>query len=100
MEGRIVNTYARYNNVTYRNKTHFIVFIYLNIKIIAWMDDLTLANPSFISQYTPGKSYQNRDIRVLVIKVGSPSKSIWIDCGIHAREWISHATCISLIDKV
>lgn len=82
MEGRIVNTYARFNN------------------ILAWINDLTNANPSFIYQYTPGTSFQNRDMRVLVIKVGEPSKRIWIDCGIHAREWISSATCISLIDKV
>ena len=51
------------------------------------MDDLTNTNPTFISQYTPGRSFQNRDIRVLVIKVGNPAKRVWIDCGIHAREW-------------
>jgi hypothetical protein len=69
IESRIVNTYARFNN------------------IIAWMNDLTNSNPSFISQYTPGRSFQNRDIRVLVIRVGEPPKRVWIDCGIHAREW-------------
>ena len=51
------------------------------------MDDLTNTNPTFISQYTPGRSFQNRDIRVLVIKDGNRAKRVWIDCGIHAREW-------------
>ena len=26
--------------------------------------------------------------------------SVWIDCGIHAREWISPATCQYIIDRV
>jgi hypothetical protein len=64
------------------------------------MDDVANANQDFISQYSAGKTVQNRDLRVLVLKVGNPSKNIWIDCGIHAREWISPATCVNLIDKV
>jgi hypothetical protein len=64
------------------------------------MDDVENANQDFISQYSAGKTVQNRDLRVLVLKVGYPLKNIWIDCGIHAREWISPATCVNLIDKV
>jgi predicted deacylase len=65
------------------------------------MDGVAAANPSFVSQYSAGLSTQERDLRVIKINTGNnPAKRIWIDCGIHAREWISPATCVNLIDKV
>jgi predicted deacylase len=65
------------------------------------MDGIEAANPSFVSQYSAGLSTLNRDLRVIKINTGNnPAKRVWIDCGIHAREWISPATCVNLIDKV
>jgi hypothetical protein len=64
------------------------------------MDSIASENSEFVSQYSAGSSFQNRDLRVIVIKAGSPAKRVWIDCGIHAREWISPATCVNLINKV
>ena len=65
------------------------------------MDTIESANPTIVSQYSAGTTPEGRDLRVLVINTGNnPAKRIWIDCGIHAREWISPATCINLIDKV
>lgn len=82
LEGRVVGTYARH------------------AAILAWMDSIAAANPSFVSQYSAGLSTQDRDLRVIKINTGNnPAKRIWIDCGIHAREWISPATCVNLIDK-
>ena len=38
---------------------------------------------------------------VKVTGAGQASKpSVWIDAGIHAREWISHATALYFIDRV
>ncbi|KAI0229672.1 Carboxypeptidase B [Lamellibrachia satsuma] len=51
-----------------------------------------------------GQSSEGRDLKVM--KIGSrrrPHKqkpSIWIDAGIHAREWISHATSLYFIDQL
>jgi hypothetical protein len=37
-----------------------------------------------------------------LIKIGKPSakRNILIDCGIHAREFISPATCLYMINRV
>ncbi|CAD5118254.1 DgyrCDS6977 [Dimorphilus gyrociliatus] len=51
---------------------------------------------------TIGKSYEGRDLKVFNIgnEPGKIKRSIWIDAGIHAREWISHATALFIIDRL
>jgi len=80
IEGKVVNTYPRYAD------------------LVAWINSVAAAN-SYASIYSAGKSNQGRDLPVLKIRIGNPTRRIWFDCGIHAREWISPATCVSLIDK-
>jgi len=41
-----------------------------------------------------------RSLKVIKLATGSGKRAIWIDCGIHAREWISPSTCIYFIDKL
>ncbi|KAF2365515.1 Carboxypeptidase activation peptide [Trinorchestia longiramus] len=41
-----------------------------------------------------GKSVEGRDLWQLTISVGAGKEGIWLDCGIHAREWIGQATCL------
>jgi hypothetical protein len=56
----------------------------LDFKILAWMDDVQAANPSIVTQYSAGRTINNRDLRVLVINSGNnPAKRVWIDCGIY-----------------
>lgn len=64
------------------------------------MDGLAAANPSWISTTIAGKTFENRDIKVLTLKKASTKRAIWIDCGIHAREWIAISTCVYMIDAV
>uniref|UniRef100_A0A915L8G2 Peptidase M14 carboxypeptidase A domain-containing protein n=1 Tax=Romanomermis culicivorax TaxID=13658 RepID=A0A915L8G2_ROMCU len=57
----------------------------------------------FISQVINiGKSHENRQL--LVLKIGRPTgnfkRSIWIDAGIHAREWITPATALYFINQL
>ena len=47
---------------------------------------------------TYGTSYEGRDL--YAIEIGSGSRYVSIDCGIHAREWISSATCRYFINEV
>ena len=50
-----------------------------------------------------GETLEGRSIDHLVISTGDPSdvkKVIWMDCGIHAREWISPAVCLHIINDV
>ena len=50
-----------------------------------------------------GRSYEDRPLRVL--KIGRPSStgrrkpSVWMDGGIHAREWISPSTVLFLAHR-
>ncbi|KAL7874086.1 hypothetical protein SRHO_G00050560 [Serrasalmus rhombeus] len=60
-----------------------------------WVISITSANPTLISRTTIGNTYEGRPMHLL--KIGKSSTStkpaIFMDCGIHAREWISHAFC-------
>ncbi|XP_054839719.1 mast cell carboxypeptidase A-like isoform X2 [Eublepharis macularius] len=63
-------------------------------KIVAWTERITRNNPKLVSRIQIGKTYEGRPMYLL--KVGKESgrkKAIFMDCGIHAREWISPAFC-------
>ena len=54
-----------------------------------WMNDLESAYPKLVTVFNVSRSYQKRDIYALKISVPNASKkpAIWLDGGIHAREW-------------
>ncbi|GBP92799.1 Zinc carboxypeptidase A 1 [Eumeta japonica] len=60
--------------------------------IYSWLDDLVAANPNVVTPIIAGTTYENREIRGVKISHGSGRKIIFIEAGIHAREWISPAT--------
>ena len=43
-----------------------------------YMNTVQAANPDIVSSYSAGKSYESRDLKVLVIKTPTSKKSIWI----------------------
>ncbi|CAF3703656.1 unnamed protein product [Adineta steineri] len=55
---------------------------------------------NFTSLFSIGSTHENRSI--WTIRIGKPSarRNILIDCGIHAREFISPSTCLYMIDKL
>ncbi|XP_047424314.1 carboxypeptidase B [Mugil cephalus] len=63
--------------------------------IQTWIDTVVSANAGLVSKQVIGNSYEGRPMTV--IKIGKASSSakpaIFMDCGIHAREWISPAFC-------
>ncbi|XP_060689991.1 carboxypeptidase B-like isoform X2 [Hemiscyllium ocellatum] len=65
------------------------------IKIESWIATIANKNPNLISRVKIGQSYEGRDISLLRVgkRTGSPKPAIFMDCGIHAREWISPAFC-------
>merc|ERR1712126_92820 len=56
----------------------------------------------YVSTESIGKTFEGRDMRVAsVCKGGCGSKpAVWIDGGIHAREWISPATVIWILKEL
>ncbi|XP_068617982.1 carboxypeptidase B-like isoform X1 [Battus philenor] len=68
--------------------------------IHGFMDYLAETYPKIISVNTIGKSYEGRNLKVLRISDGKPTnKAVFIDGGIHAREWISPATVTYFINQ-
>ncbi|XP_063788279.1 carboxypeptidase O-like isoform X2 [Pseudophryne corroboree] len=64
-------------------------------EIYKWMDQIKDTHKDLVTLQYLGATYETRPIYYL--KIGLPSdrkkKIFWMDCGIHAREWISVAFC-------
>jgi len=56
----------------------------------------------FVTTETLGQSYEGRDMRVVKVCKGGcgNKKAVWIDGGIHAREWVSPATVTWMLKEV
>ncbi|XP_019354043.1 carboxypeptidase A6 isoform X1 [Alligator mississippiensis] len=70
--------------------------VYHSLKEIQnWMYQLNKTHSDLIHMFSIGKSYEGRPL--FVLKLGKRSRrykrAVWIDCGIHAREWIGPAFC-------
>ncbi|XP_043647484.1 carboxypeptidase B [Drosophila teissieri] len=72
-------------------------------EINAYLDELAAAYPSRVSVQVAGKSYENRDIKTITITNGDGKTGknvIFLDAGIHAREWIAHAGALYVIHQL
>lgn len=68
--------------------------------IHGYLDFLANTYPELCSIQTIGHSVQNKELKVLRISNGNANnKAIWMDGGIHAREWISPATVTFLTNE-
>ncbi|KAL4711494.1 hypothetical protein ACJJTC_000510 [Scirpophaga incertulas] len=68
--------------------------------IHGFMDYLAKTYPTIVSVNSIGTSYERRDLKILRISDGKPTnKAVFIDGGIHAREWISPATVTYIINQ-
>ncbi|XP_002716634.1 carboxypeptidase B [Oryctolagus cuniculus] len=62
--------------------------------IEAWIKQVAAANPNLISNSVIGTTFEGRSIHLLKVgKAKSNKPAVFIDCGFHAREWISPAFC-------
>ncbi len=50
--------------------------------------------------FSAGRTSQSRNINYVRLKTPTARRSLFIDCGIHAREWITISTCVYIIDRV
>ncbi|XP_064645161.1 carboxypeptidase B-like [Lineus longissimus] len=72
-------------------------------EILQWLDVIapTCSNGLNCNVQIIGQSFEGRDMKLIKLNTGTSSgkKAIWIDCGIHAREWVSPATCVYMINR-
>lgn len=71
-------------------------------EIYTWMEVITEMYPNMIEKIHIGSSFEKNPLYVLKVssKEQRAKNAIWIDCGIHAREWISPAFCLWFIGYV
>ncbi|XP_037597070.1 carboxypeptidase B2 [Cebus imitator] len=71
-------------------------------EIYSWIELITERHPGMLKKIHIGSSYEKHPLYVLKVsgKEQTAKNAIWIDCGIHAREWISPAFCLWFIDHI
>uniref|UniRef100_A0A8D0G5J6 Carboxypeptidase A1 n=1 Tax=Sphenodon punctatus TaxID=8508 RepID=A0A8D0G5J6_SPHPU len=70
-------------------------------EIYDFMDLLVAENPSLISKIQIGKSYEGRPINILKFSTGGTNRpAIWIDTGIHSREWVTQASGVWFAKRI
>ncbi|XP_002759556.1 mast cell carboxypeptidase A [Callithrix jacchus] len=63
-------------------------------KIVAWTEKMMDKHPEMVSRIKIGSTVENNSLYVLKVgKKNERRKAIFMDCGIHAREWVSPAFC-------
>ncbi|TRZ01860.1 hypothetical protein DNTS_025792 [Danionella cerebrum] len=71
-------------------------------EISDWMNQMERENPDVVSRMIYGQTYEKRNITLLKIGLKSTTakKAVWMDCGIHAREWIAPAFCLHFVKEI
>merc|ERR1712135_150101 len=69
-------------------------------EINQWADDMASEYPSLARTTVMGKSTEGRDIKMITIGSSTTNKQVVVDCGIHAREWISAAFCQCYVHRL
>ncbi|XP_007524263.1 carboxypeptidase A2 [Erinaceus europaeus] len=64
------------------------------------MDNLVAKHPGLLSKLTIGRSFEKRPMNVLKFSTGGNKPAIWLDAGIHAREWVTQATAVWTANKI
>ncbi|XP_050792919.1 carboxypeptidase A1-like [Gopherus flavomarginatus] len=70
-------------------------------EIYDFLNLLVAANPDLVSKIQIGNSYEGRPLYVLKFSTGGAKRpAIWIDTGIHSREWITQASGVWFAKKI
>lgn len=74
---------------------------YYNLSSINdWIDDLAATYPKVVEVITGGTTYEDRAIKGLKISHGEGRRAIFLEGGIHSREWISPATVTYITNEL
>ncbi|XP_068595174.1 carboxypeptidase A5 [Brachionichthys hirsutus] len=70
-------------------------------EINSFQDMLVAENPKMVTKLKIGESYERRALNVLKFSTGGTNRpAIWIDTGIHSREWVTQASGIWFAKKI
>lgn len=69
-------------------------------EINQFLDEMEQAYPTRAKVFTIGESYEGRIIKGIKITTNESNPGIFIEANIHAREWISSATAVWIINEV
>jgi len=71
-------------------------------EIVQELRDLAHTHSGMAHLFSVGKSYEGRHQHAIKLKgQSSPNKPVFfMNCGIHAREWVSPATCMYMIKQI
>lgn len=75
------------------------------MQINVYLDELAKRHPDTVKVKSIGKSSEGRDMKIIHISTATNESAkgrpaIWIDAGIHAREWIAPATALYIIHQL
>ncbi len=74
-----------------------------NLQITSYLDLLTSSN-NLIRTSVIGTTFYNESIQMVTISPDFDStekrEAIYLECCMHAREWISTSTCLFIINEV
>lgn len=79
-----------------RSESEYDYEVYHSLEEIqSWMHEINRTHPHFVNMFSIGQSFEGRPLYVLQLgkKSRRDKKAVWIDCGVHAREWIGPAFC-------
>ncbi|XP_040584653.1 carboxypeptidase A1 [Mesocricetus auratus] len=70
-------------------------------EIYEFIDLLVAENPQLVSKIQIGNTFEGRPIYVLKFSTGGTNRpAIWIDTGIHSREWVTQASGVWFAKKI
>merc|ERR1711872_1182147 len=74
---------------------------YYEIDVLNQFLDALAEKNDFAEVLNIGKSYEGRDMKVLAItKAGPSAPNVWLEAGIHAREWIAPAVATYIVREL
>jgi hypothetical protein len=96
--------FLSYASVNHSSTANFDYERYNSIEQIdGWVDGLQTDYPGYVSVFEIGKSYESKPIRGVKIAVNSSNSrkpAVFIEAGIHAREWLTTATALYIAKLV
>jgi len=62
--------------------------------------DRLVRSSNIAQKFSVGNSYEGRPMYAVKLSSGAGKKTLFMNCGIHAREWITQATCMYMLNQI